>query len=129
SRPQTRRPAQKELAPIRAIPWVFAWSQARVNLPGWYGLGSGLQAVGRTAAGKKELRSMTRSWPFLASILENAEMSLVKADMQIAERYLALGADPEIAEMIRTEFSLTKTMVLQATGHRVPLEARPILRR
>ena len=78
---------------LRAIPWTFAWSQARINLPGWYGLGSALEAyrAAHGEAGLDEIARLARDWPFLSSLLDNAEMSLAKADMGVARLYAALA--------------------------------------
>ena len=80
SRPVSRTATVEDLDALRAIPWVFAWAQARVNLPGWFGLGSGLEAVAATRGGLARLRRLHRAWPFFAVIVENAELSLAKAD-------------------------------------------------
>ena len=77
--PRGAPPDADSIEDLRAIPWVFAWSQARVNLPGWFGLGTGL-----AAADPDELRAMHAEWPFFASLIENAELSLAKADLPIA---------------------------------------------
>jgi phosphoenolpyruvate carboxylase len=95
SRPVSRSAATSdELDDLRAIPWVFAWAQARVNLPGWFGLGSGQEAVADTHGGHERLRRMFRDWAFFTSFVENAELSLAKADLDIAELYLARGDRP-----------------------------------
>ncbi|HLZ39082.1 MAG TPA: phosphoenolpyruvate carboxylase, partial [Mycobacteriales bacterium] len=124
SRP-ARRPGggERDLGELRAIPWVFAWAQSRVNLPGWYGLGSGLAAVGDTGA----LRAAYQAWPLFAAIVDNAEMSLAKADAGIAARYLALGGRPELTERILAEFALTTERVLDVLGRRRLLEGRAVL--
>jgi phosphoenolpyruvate carboxylase len=127
SRP-ARRGGGRELADLRAIPWVFAWTQNRCNLPGWYGLGSGLQAVADRFGGER-LRRMNAEWPFFTSLLDNAEMSLAKADAMIAGLYLELGDRPDLVAAIREEFRRTRRLVLEATGHERLLAARPVLRR
>jgi phosphoenolpyruvate carboxylase len=124
SRP-SRRKATATLADLRAIPWVFSWTQTRVNLPGWYGLGSGLDAV----EDLDELREAYRSWPLFAALLDNAEMSLAKTDRAIAERYLALGDRPDLAETVLTEYDRTRALVLDLTGHTRLLENRRVLSR
>ena len=124
SRP-SRRGAAKGLEDLRAIPWVFAWTQTRVNLPGWYGLGTGLAAVEDLST----LQAAYREWPLFASLLDNAEMSLAKTDRTIAERYLALGGRPELTEKVLREYDLTRTLVLRVTGHSRLLENRAILSR
>ncbi|MEA2522549.1 MAG: phosphoenolpyruvate carboxylase, partial [Actinomycetota bacterium] len=119
---------------LRAIPWVFAWGQSRINLPGWFGVGTGLAAVAGqgpsgTPAGTKRLRAMRRQWPFFASFLENVELSLAKADMAIGERYAALAPANPAWEVIRAEFELTRSLTLAVTGGSEPLADRPALRR
>jgi len=121
SRP-ARRAAGRSLEDLRAIPWVFAWSQMRLNLPGWYGIGSGL-----AAAPLDELRRAYAEWPLFNATLDNAEMSLAKTDRRIAERYLALGDRPDLAAMVLREYDLTMEWVLAVTGHRRLLEDRRVL--
>ena len=77
SRPSRRREGTG-LAELRAIPWVFAWSQNRCNLPGWYGLGSGLAAVAEEPDGIETLRSMYREWAHFTSVIENVQLSSVQ---------------------------------------------------
>lgn len=124
SRP-SRRSAAKGLDDLRAIPWVFAWTQTRVNLPGWYGLGTGLAAVSDMSL----LQRAYREWPMFASLLDNAEMSLAKTDRTVAERYLALGGRPELTQKVLDEYDLTRTLVLRVTGHERLLENRAVLSR
>jgi phosphoenolpyruvate carboxylase len=126
SRPASRR-AGGELASLRAIPWVFAWTQNRCNIPGWYGLGSGLAAVAAGSDGLERLRRMFHDWPFFTSFLENAELSLSKADLRIGLRYLSLGGDADLAAAIEEEFRLTAEMVLAVTEHERLLDCRPQL--
>jgi phosphoenolpyruvate carboxylase len=114
-----------DLADLRAIPWVFAWSQTRLNLPGWYGLGSGLSAVGDVAV----LRDMYRSWPLFNVLMDNAEMSLAKTDRSIAARYLALGDRDDLTSQVLEEYDLTMRLVLQVTGHDRLLADRLVLSR
>jgi phosphoenolpyruvate carboxylase len=124
SRP-ARRAGGRDLEQLRAIPWVFAWGQNRCNLPGWYGLGEGLEAVGDLDV----LREMYATWPFFTSILENAQLSLAKADLPIADLYLALGDDRALADAIRDGYTRTVRWVLDVTGQEALLEPRPVLRR
>ena len=121
SRP-ARRGGGKELEDLRAIPWVFAWSQMRLNLPGWYGLGSGL-----AAARLEDLRRAYASWPLFNALLDNAEMSLAKTDRRIASRYLALGDRPDLAAQVLDEYDLTTKNVLAVTGHTRLLEKHRVL--
>jgi phosphoenolpyruvate carboxylase len=114
---------------LRAIPWVFAWSQTRVNLPGWFGLGSGLAAVADGAGGLQEAQDAYQSWPLLAVLLDNAEMSLAKTDRRIAARYLALGGRDDLTAIVLEEYDLTRKLVLAVTGHDRLLANRPVLSR
>lgn len=126
SRPPKRAGALvgRALADLRAIPWVFAWSQARVNLAGWYGLGTGLEAVGDP----DELQEAYRSWPLFAMLVDAAEMSLAKTDRGIAEQYLALGDRPELAAAILGEMDRTRRWVLAVVEGDVLLEGKARLR-
>ncbi|MEU4228803.1 phosphoenolpyruvate carboxylase [Nonomuraea sp. NPDC026600] len=117
--------APRSLDDLRAIPWVFAWAQTRVNLPGWYGLGSGLASV----ASLDELKAAYAEWPLFNALLDNAEMSLAKTDRSIAERYLALGGRDDFARQVMEEYDRTRTLVLQVTGHTRLLENRKVLSR
>ncbi|TYB48380.1 phosphoenolpyruvate carboxylase [Actinomadura chibensis] len=128
SRP-ARRKAARGLEDLRAIPWVFAWTQTRVNLPGWYGLGSGLAAVSGDGADLAGLRDAYETWPLFNTLLDNAEMSLAKSDRAIAERYLALGERPELTETVLAEYDRTRRLVLAVTGHERLLENRRVLSR
>ncbi|MBD2899348.1 Phosphoenolpyruvate carboxylase [Actinomadura sp. RB99] len=128
SRP-ARRKAARGLEDLRAIPWVFAWTQTRVNLPGWYGLGSGLAAVSDDGRDLVGLREAYEAWPLFNTLLDNAEMSLAKSDRAIAERYLALGGRPELSETVLAEYDRTRRLVLAVTGHERLLENRRVLSR
>lgn len=121
SRP-ARRGQGRRIEDLRAIPWVFAWSQMRLNLPGWYGLGSGL-----SAAPLAELRRAYASWPLFNVLLDNAEMSLAKTDRRIAARYLDLGNNPSLSARLLREYDLTRAQVLAVTGHKRLLEDRRVL--
>ncbi len=118
-----------DLADLRAIPWVFAWSQTRMNLPGWFGLGSGLAAIAADPDGEEVLRRAYRDWPLFGVLLDNAEMSLAKTDRPIAVRYLALGGREDLSALVLAEYDLTKRLVLAVTGHDRLLAARPVLSR
>jgi len=121
---------EMDLADLRAIPWVFAWSQTRMNLPGWFGLGSGLAAVADAdAEGPDVLRRAYRDWPLFGVLLENAEMSLAKTDRLIGERYLALGGREDLTEMVLAEYDRTRRLVLAVTGHDRLLANRHVLSR
>jgi phosphoenolpyruvate carboxylase len=126
--PTARTAPSMDLTDLRAIPWVFAWSQTRMNLPGWFGLGSGLAAVADTE-GPDVLRRAYREWPLFGVLLENAEMSLAKTDRLIGARYLALGGREDLTEMVLTEYDRTRRLVLTVTGHDRLLANRHVLSR
>ncbi len=126
SRP-ARRSAAAGLDDLRAIPWVFAWAQTRVNLPGWFGLGSGLAAAAE--GGLTALQDAYRDWPLLGVLLDNAEMSLAKTDRRIAERYLTLGGRDDLTAAVLSEYDLTSRLVLEVTGHDRLLANRQVLSR
>jgi phosphoenolpyruvate carboxylase len=121
--------AALDLADLRAIPWVFAWSQTRMNLPGWFGLGSGLAAIAADPDGEQVLQRAYRDWPLFGVLLDNAEMSLAKTDRLIAVRYLALGGRADLTELVLAEYDLTQRLVLAVTGHDRLLAGRPVLSR
>ncbi|MBA3415277.1 MAG: phosphoenolpyruvate carboxylase, partial [Chloroflexia bacterium] len=131
SRP-ARRVESARIEDLRAIPWVFAWTQARILLPGWFGLGSGLAAV-EAAFGAALPREMAEAWPFFRALLGNAELALAKADLGIAERYAALVPDTQLRERIWNaivaEYAQSVERVLAATGQAELLEGEPMLRR
>jgi phosphoenolpyruvate carboxylase len=121
SRP-AHRSGDPTLESLRAIPWVFAWSQIRLNLPGWYGVGSGL-----AAADLDELRVAYDEWPLLRVLIDNAEMSLAKTDRFMAAEYLRLGNQPRIADLILEEYDRTIERILAVTGQSRLLEHRRVL--
>ncbi len=140
SRPAARRrtgSGPDEAPPIdalRAIPWTFAWSQSRINLPGWYGLGSALDAYAAAHGdgGVREIARLYRSWPFLASVIDNAEMILAKADMGVGRRYASLVRDAEGDRRwaaIEAEFHRTVAWLLRITGRDRLLDGAPVLQR
>lgn len=121
SRP-ARRGGHRAFQDLRAIPWVFAWAQARLNLPGWYGLGSALAQGDRA-----EVREAYVDWPLFRALIDNAEMSLAKTDREIATRHLALGGRPDLTETIIAEYDLTQERVLDVLEQERLLERRPVL--
>jgi phosphoenolpyruvate carboxylase len=130
SRPARRGlAAPAGLADLRAIPWVFAWAQTRINLPGWYGLGSGLAAALDAPGGMAAVQTAYRDWPLLAVMLDNAEMSLAKTNRRIAVRYLELGGNAPLSARLLREYDLTRKLVLEVTGHDRLLADRAVLAR
>jgi phosphoenolpyruvate carboxylase len=128
SRPAARRGGALSRADVRAIPWVFSWMQSRFNLPGWYGLGSGL-----SVAEPARLRAMYAGWPFFRALLDNAEMSLLKADLGIAALYSDLAPDQRLAATIfaavEDEYARTREAILQTTGHAELMDGDPVIQR
>ncbi|MFC4242067.1 phosphoenolpyruvate carboxylase [Gryllotalpicola reticulitermitis] len=125
SRPARRGLSLESLEDLRAIPWVFAWSQARVNLTGWFGLGSALAAV----EDRELLHAAYREWPLFRTMVDNVEMSLAKTDERLARRYLALGDRDDLAQLVLDEMALTREQVLFASGHSELLADRLVLQR
>jgi phosphoenolpyruvate carboxylase len=117
---------------LRAIPWVFAWTQNRAILPGWYGVGRALEQVGSRPGGADLLADMYRRWPFFRAVIENVEMVLAKSDMGIAERYAEL-AEPDaraaVWPKIRSEHARTGQWVKRIQGTRALLDGNPALKR
>jgi len=119
---------------LRAIPWTFAWSQARVELPGWYGLGTALakfeERHGETGIGV--LADLYRRWTFLASVLDNAELTLAKVDLDVGRRHARLAGGPDAGRLwarIEREHELALTGLRRVTGRDRLLDELPELRR
>jgi phosphoenolpyruvate carboxylase len=131
SRPASRR-SGGSIEDLRAIPWVFAWTQNRHLLPGWYGLGTGLRAI-IDRHGEDEVREMTRGWPFANNLLDDAEMAMAKADLAIAARYADLVEDQVAAHSIfatiEAELQLTRQLVLRLRDREELLATEPSVRR
>jgi phosphoenolpyruvate carboxylase len=131
SRPARRQQTQR-IEDLRAIPWVFAWTQSRFLLPGWYGVGTGL-TQGRATFDLELLQAMERDWPFFSATIANAEMALAKSDLGVAARYVNLVTDAaardRIWEQIRAEHARSTSEILQLTGQTRLLERDPVLRR
>ena len=133
SRPTYRR-ATKSVSDLRAIPWVFSWMQSRFNFPGWFGLGTALESVLRGGAdGRKLLREMHTNWPFFQTLIDNAQLTMRKADMGIASLYATLVHDGKLRRrilgLLQTEFERTEVAILAVTGEKQLLADEPVLRR
>ena len=129
SRPAARR-AQQGIGDLRAIPWVFSWTQNRQMLPGWYGVGSGLQAA-IARFGMAAVQDVAQKWPFFSNLLADTEMILAKADMQIGAQYAALATDvgKRVWPRIMTEYERTVAALHAIGGTHELLEREPVLQR
>ncbi|MCL2595542.1 MAG: phosphoenolpyruvate carboxylase, partial [Promicromonosporaceae bacterium] len=130
SRPAKRGLSVNSLDDLRAIPWVFSWAQARINLAGWFGLGTALRDFAQSRPdGFEQLQVAYQEWPLLNTLIENVEMSIAKTDERIARLYLALGDRDDLANQVLEELALTRKWVLAITGNTWPLERRRVLGR
>lgn len=129
SRPARRKPG-RDIAHLRAIPWIFAWTQTRLMLPAWLGVGYGLKAVSRHDMPR--LHEMESEWPFFAATLDAIEMVLAKADPDVAylyDRRLVPGELQHFGQDLRDRFARVYDGVLGVTRHRTPLEHEPVTQR
>ena len=123
SRPAKRGLGAQSLDDLRTIPWVFSWSQARINLAAWYGLGAACEQVGDLEL----LQRAYREWPLFATFVDNVEMSIAKTDARIAKMYLALGDRDDLAQAVFDEMQLTRSWALAIVGDEWPLQHRRVL--
>ena len=133
SRPP-KRTASDRIEDLRAIPWVFSWMQSRITLPGWYGIGTALaEFAGKSAANRETLKTLYETWPFFTAMLDNAQMSLAKADMEIAARYVSLVKNAEIGQrifgFIRKEYEKSVFWLCEVTGQDALLARTPVLQK
>lgn len=129
SRPMSRKNSER-FEDLRAIPWVFAWTQSRQNIPAWYAAGTGLKSFIEAEPENLELlQKMYKNWPFFKSTINNLQMALLKADMHTAREYIQLVNDQSIAERIFNdifdEYDRTKEVLLMITGYQQLLDHSP----
>ena len=138
SRPARRPSGKKGLSSLRAIPWVFSWTQTRFLLPAWYGVGTALQEFINEAPDDhmQLLQCFYRKWPFFKMVISKVEMTLAKVDLQMARHYVEELSKSEDKERfygvfihISSEYHLTKNLVLKITGHERLLDGDPVLQR
>jgi phosphoenolpyruvate carboxylase len=116
---------------LRAIPWVFAWTQARAIVPGWYGVGAALGGDGGTA----DMGILYREWPFFRAVVDNAQREMARARLEIAARYAALASETEAGRedgffgRIAADFESGRSAILEITGRDVLLEGSPVIRK
>ena len=132
SRPASRKKIT-DIGGLRAIPWVFSWSQSRIMLPGWYGVGTAFSNyINKDKGNIEKLRKMYKEWPFFTSLLSNVDMVMAKSDMDIAREYANLCKEEEtkkVYEEILREWNLTKQVVLEISEHKEFLEDNTYLTR
>jgi len=133
SRPP-KRTASDRIEDLRAIPWVFSWMQSRYTLPGWYGIGTALGAYAdQSPTHLTRLREMYQQWPFFTTMLDNAQMSLAKADMDIAARYARLVGDQAMAQRIygtiAGEYQRSVEIICRITEQEALLDTQPVLQK
>ncbi|MGA8163023.1 MAG: phosphoenolpyruvate carboxylase [Acidobacteriaceae bacterium] len=132
SRP-ARRGGQMSFANLRAIPWVFGWTQSRLLVPAWFGVGTAFAEFLKRPGGAALLRDMMAEFPLFIDVVRNVEMALAKADLGIASLYASLVPDSALRErvfaLLKAEFERTREAILEVTGQRDLLDANPVLAR
>ena len=132
SRPASRKDTRR-IEDLRAIPWGFSWGQSRVNLPGWYGFGSAIDAFIKASPKKNTalLKRMQTEWPFFSTLTSNIDMVMAKADLAMASRYAELVEDRKLAKRIfqeiEAEWDRTLAALEKITGHKSRLATNATL--
>ena len=130
SRPSHRKTGNRSKSSVRAIGWVFGWAQSRHTLPAWYGIGTALNEYIKQHEGNlKQLRKMYTTWPYFNTLLDNTQMALYKADMDIAKEYALLCKDKQTGDriyaMINSEYLLTVENIFKVAEINELLEQNP----
>lgn len=130
SRPVSRKTGSEvDFSSLRAIPWVFAWTQIRHNIPGWYGVGSALAEQISSDNGLEKLQTMYNKWPFFKVVLDNAQREMARANFPIAPYYTDMSDITIIPEMIRDEYSTAREAILKITGQSELLDNNPVIQK
>jgi len=133
SRPARRKRGSRDLSALRAIPWVFGWTQSRFLLPSWFGVGAAIKdELDEEPERLEMLRTLYQRWPFFRMLISKVEMTLAKVDLALAHHYVQALGSPESREafegifaVIAAEYQLTRDLVLQITGHKRLLDGDP----
>lgn len=130
SRPVSRKTGSEvDFSSLRAIPWVFAWTQIRHNIPGWYGVGSGLKPLTDNPTSCTFLKQLYKEWPFFKVVIDNAQREMARGHFAAAPFYQQLSDATSIPKMIQEEFSITEETILKITGNDSLLAHNPVIQK